>query len=106
MIHCDPDKTALLQSPLELLRLVAPEHVVFFCSLLDGALNRQSHGEEADALLPKRGIEARLEEVEGAVVVKAIEGCRGLTVYRHEKEPQPAALERQAARLLVKGQEI
>src|SRR5260370_24485984 len=85
-IQFDPDETALLPSPVELVRLVAPEHIVFFCSFLDSALNRQSHGEEADALLPKRGIEARLEAVEGAGVVKAVERGRGLAVTLPGKE--------------------
>ena len=57
-------------------------------------------------MLPVCGVEPRLNEIEGAVVEKAIQGCDRAAVHRHEKEPEPAPIESEPAHLFVKRDEI
>src|SRR3989475_8879487 len=91
--------------PQEFVRFGAAQHVVLRRALLERVPDRQTHGDQADALLRKSRVESRLVKIERAVVPVAMKDRSRLAVQPEDKEPEPAPPERELACLIIERQE-
>ena len=82
------------------------QQVVLPCPVLDGGLDGEAHGDEADAVSGERRIEAGLVERERGPVSIPVQRGHRTSVEAQDEQPQPAALEAEPADRVVEGAEL
>src|SRR5437764_8427 len=102
----DAREVAAAVGPLQLVGLGAVQQVVLPRPVLDGRLDGETHGDEADAVPGERRIEAGLVERERRPVSVAVQRGHRTSVEAQDEQPEPAALEADPADFVVEGAEL
>ena len=80
------------------------QEIVFFGSFHDRMLNRETHCDHTDALLPVRRIESGLIEIKSTAVPESVQCAESTALQPQDEETEPSTFERQTAEGIMKGQ--